>query len=166
MPDPRDTSLTAAIANTLLSSMVLRDHLNNEMARVYLQNFGGWTTMVLAGKIDNKNPPRPPLAYILVKDGMGFSYPERGSQPVCFMPPIPPDVSISQEEIDALLGPNFIDIGVHLTGNYWSMGPQDTCKPGFRTPPMASTPGKTWPDGAVFEKVASLAGKGWWLRVA
>src|SRR5687767_13453384 len=89
-----ETTLEAAIANTLASSTVMVAHLNSERKRIYLQNFEDWKTMVLAGKVPNTNPPKPPAAYAVVKDdATGFSYPALATNPVCDMPVIPKDYS-------------------------------------------------------------------------
>jgi hypothetical protein len=76
------TTLEAAIANTLASSTLMVDHLNSELKKRYDSSFESWKTMVLAGKIDNTNPPQPPAGYILVSNKTGFTYPELGAEPV------------------------------------------------------------------------------------
>jgi hypothetical protein len=78
-----ETTLEAAIANTLASSTVMVEHLNSELKKRYDLAFESWRTQVLAGKIDNLNPPQPLVGYQLVKMGSGFSYPELGVDPVC-----------------------------------------------------------------------------------
>src|ERR1043165_4547900 len=87
------TSLEAAKANVLASSTAMAAHLNDELRKRYLLAFDGWKTSVLAGKIDNSNPPAPPAGYDVVMAESGFSYPSLGSAPVCGMPEIPPDIS-------------------------------------------------------------------------
>jgi hypothetical protein len=76
-------SLENAIANTLASSTASAEYLNNELKLRYNQGFDSWKIMVLAGKIDNLNPPKPMNGYIVVKAESGFSYPEVGMAPVC-----------------------------------------------------------------------------------
>jgi len=93
LPAAWDTSLEAAKANVLASSTAMAAHLNDELRKRYLLAFDGWKTSVLAGKIDNANPPAPPTGYDVVKADSGFSYPALGSTPVCGMPEIPPDIS-------------------------------------------------------------------------
>jgi|ERR1051326_3046341 hypothetical protein len=87
------TSLEAAKANTLASSTAMAAHLNDELKKRYLLAFDGWKTSVLAGKIDNTNPPKLLPGYDVVTNQDGFAYPELGTKPVCEMPEIPPDYS-------------------------------------------------------------------------
>jgi hypothetical protein len=89
-----ETTLEAAIANTLASSTAMVEHLNSERKKAFDSSFESWKTTVLAGKIDNLNPPQPPAAYEVVKVSSGFSYPALGSSPVCAPRiDIPPDYS-------------------------------------------------------------------------
>lgn len=88
------TTLEAAIANTLASSTVMVEHLNSELKNRYDSQFESWKTTVLAGKIDNTNPPQPPVGYELLTGRDGFSYPELGTSMVCQpRTDIPPDYS-------------------------------------------------------------------------
>jgi hypothetical protein len=140
------------------------ERINADLKHRYLLNFSGWETMVLAGKIPNTSPPKPPNAWIPVLQDDGFTYEAVGSQPVCAMPPIPADYSKTQAERAAEIGKNNIAIGQHLSGAYWAAGENDTCKSGFRTPPMPQ--GADYPAGSIFEKVGFFMGNGWWLKVA
>jgi hypothetical protein len=168
MPSPTDawqTTLEAAIANSLATTTVMVAQLNEQAKTNYLNNtFKSWETMVIAGKIDNKNPPKPPVGYAVVKAASGFYYPEPAIAAVCEMPPLPKDYSKTQDELDKLAGEFHMEIGVPLGGNYWSAGQGDTCPGGFRTPPLPEGP--TWPAGSVFQKIPHFMGKGWWLKVA
>jgi len=78
-----ETSLSAAIANTLASSTLMKDHLNSELVNLYDSQFESWKVMVNAGKIDNKTPPQPPAGYTLMTSEAGFSYAELGPAMVC-----------------------------------------------------------------------------------
>lgn len=78
-----ETTLQAAIANTLASSTAMAIHLNAELKKRYDLQFEAFKTMVEAGKIDNLNPPKPPAGYDVVKFDTGFSYPVLGERPVC-----------------------------------------------------------------------------------
>ena len=98
-PDAWATTLEAAKANTLASSTAMAQHLNQELKNRYLSAFESWKTMVLAGKIDNTNPPFPLLAYEVVTGPEGFAYPELGKKPICDMPEIPPDYSKPQVQV-------------------------------------------------------------------
>lgn len=80
MFDPWATTLEAAIANTLTSSTLMVEHLNSELKKRYDSIFESWKTSVLAGKIDNTNPPLPPSGYRLAIGMDGFTYPEMGTQ--------------------------------------------------------------------------------------
>ena len=85
MPSPTDawqTSLEAAKANTLASTLAMVEHLNNELKNSYNSRFDSWKIEVEAGKRDNKNPPPVPAGYNAVTGASGFAYPELGSLPV------------------------------------------------------------------------------------
>lgn len=90
------TSLAAAQANVLASSRVQAALLNENLKAIYLGKFNDWKISVDAGKIDNTNPPQPPLSYILKTSTEGFAFPELGEEPVCAMPAIPEDRSKPQ----------------------------------------------------------------------
>jgi len=92
-PAPWVPSLEACKANILASSTAMAEHLNDELKKRYLLAYDGWKTSVLAGKIDNSNPPKPLLAYEVVTNEDGFAYPVVGTKPVCEMPEIPADYS-------------------------------------------------------------------------
>src|SRR5262245_17605178 len=77
------TTLEAAIANKLANSTAMAEHLNSELKKRYDSQFESWKTAVLAGKIDNTNPPQPPVGYVLARGKDGFTYPELGTKPVC-----------------------------------------------------------------------------------
>jgi hypothetical protein len=94
--DPWATSLAAAQANVLASSTKQVQLLNDNLKTIYLGKFNDWTISVLAGRIDNTNPPQPPKAYTLETTPDGFSFPAPGNDPVCAMPPVPPDYSKPQ----------------------------------------------------------------------
>lgn len=95
-PSPSLTTLEAALANVLASTKVLVSNFNRDKKLLYLQGFENWTVSVLAGRIDNTNPPRPPMGYVVATGASGFAYPEIGNSPVCEMPEIPPDYSRPQ----------------------------------------------------------------------
>ena len=103
MPDNTDfwkTSLAAALDNTLRSSTAQVAHLNDELKQRYLQTFNDWTISVLAGRIDNMQPPQPPPAWKLSApnaDGFVFYEPGKDGDPVVTpLPPIPEDHSKPQ----------------------------------------------------------------------
>ena len=91
-----ETTLAAAQQNTLASSTVMAAHLNDELKKLYLSRFNDWTISVLAGKIDNSNPPKPPVGYDVVTGPDGFAWPVLGQTAVCTMPAIPEDHSKPQ----------------------------------------------------------------------
>ena len=87
------TSLAAAQANVLASSRAQVSLLNANLTSLYLARFNDWKISVDAGKIDNSNPPLPPIGFTLAQNAEGFSFPVWGTEPVCAMPPIPQDRS-------------------------------------------------------------------------
>ena len=84
-----DTSLATAQANVRASSEAQAEHLNENLTSIYLTAFNSWKISVDAGRIDNSNPPKPPVAYVVNDTGGGWYFPVQGDQPVCDMPPIP-----------------------------------------------------------------------------
>lgn len=96
MLDPSETTLAAAQAHVRASSEAQVALLNEDLKNRYLSAFHDWTINVLAGKIDNSNPPQPPNGYMITVNGEGFAFPERGTDPVCEMPPIPADYTKPQ----------------------------------------------------------------------
>lgn len=105
--DAWQTTLAAAIANTLASSTAMAAHLNDELKRSYDQRFESWKVMVLAGKIDNTNPPRVPFGYKLETNSDGFSFPALGSNLVCEpRTDIPADYS--KPQVQSLPEPEYV----------------------------------------------------------
>jgi hypothetical protein len=89
-----ETTIEAARANTLASSTAMVARLNEQIEQRYHSSFESWRVMVLAGKIDNTNPPAPPVGFELATSENGFAYPELGKSPVCAArTDIPEDVS-------------------------------------------------------------------------
>lgn len=84
-----DTSLSAAQANVLASSTDMMNHLNSELKNRYARDFENWKISVLAGRGDTVTMPKPPNAYVLVKDDEGFTFPALGKLPVCDPLPVP-----------------------------------------------------------------------------
>jgi hypothetical protein len=96
--DEWSTSLAAAQANTLASSKVQVEHLNDNLKTLYLSKFNDWKIDVEAGKIPNTNPPQPPMKYVLATTN-GFSFPaESANEPICEIPAIPEDRSKAQAQ--------------------------------------------------------------------
>jgi hypothetical protein len=57
------TTLKAAQANTLAAVQVQVQHLNDARKANYLTTFSNWSQSELAGRSDNSNPPKAPMAY-------------------------------------------------------------------------------------------------------
>lgn len=77
------TTLEAAKAFQLSTTEQDVKRMNAALKVTYDSLFDSWVTVVLAGKIDNTKPPAVPVGYEGRMDGTGFTYPERGTQPVC-----------------------------------------------------------------------------------
>jgi hypothetical protein len=107
-PDFSMTTLEAAQANTLAAVQVQVGRMNDALKSDYLTRFGNWSISVLAGRSDNSNPPKPPMAFVVgyfndPTTGGGqdknpgpygnivvqWAYPAVSSTPVCGMPPVP-----------------------------------------------------------------------------
>ena len=94
-PDFSDTTLEAAMANTLAGVTIQVNQFNDQLTSGYLTTFNNWSINVLAGRIENTNPPQPPNAYIVgyftdsTNSRAKWAYPVQGTAPVCAMPAIP-----------------------------------------------------------------------------
>jgi len=106
-PDFSMTTVEAAQANTLAAVTAQVAKMNDALKADYLTKFNNWSISVLAGRSDNSNPPKPPMAFAVgyfddPTTGKGtltpgpyayrviqWAYPAVGNQPVCDMPPIP-----------------------------------------------------------------------------
>ena len=97
--DPQNTSLEAAQANSMAAAKDTCARMNSNLQIIYLGAFNNWKISVDAGRIDNTNPPKPPVGYVVVTGPDGFSYPELGTAAVCDMPPIPADCSKPQPTV-------------------------------------------------------------------
>lgn len=95
VPDYAQTTLEAAMANTLAAVTIQVDDLNHYLKSTYLTGFNNWSQSVLAGRSDNTNPPQPPNAYVVgyftdqTNAKAHWAYPAAGTTPVCAMPPVP-----------------------------------------------------------------------------
>jgi hypothetical protein len=95
-PDYSATTLQAAMANATAAVTAQVDQLNQQITTLYLNAFNGWSSNVVAGRIDNSNPPQPPNAYVVgyftdsTNPNAQWAYPAIGDKPVCTMPPVPP----------------------------------------------------------------------------
>jgi len=97
-PDFSQTTLEAAMANTLAAVTLQVKQFNDQLKADYQTKFNNWSISVLAGRIDNSNPPQPPNAYVVgyftdsTNADAKWAYPMVGTSPVCEMPPVPPVV--------------------------------------------------------------------------
>ena len=95
-PDFSQTTLEAAMANTLAAVKIQVDQFNDQLKSTYLASFDNWSISVVAGRSDNTNPPQPPNAYVVgyftdpTNSKAQWAYPATGTAPVIAMPPIPP----------------------------------------------------------------------------
>jgi len=148
------TSLETAQANVLAASTQQAANLNQSLTSIYLGAFDNWKTSVDAGRINNSNPPQPPVGYVVITGADGFAQIVLGKDPVCAMPPIPEDQLTPKPPSP----PNTIDIGANIFGKWYSVGSRDTFAVGMTTPPM--------PDGHTYEKYGAPVGPGWYLQVS
>jgi hypothetical protein len=94
-PDFSQTTLEAAMANTVAAVTQQVDQFNQQLKAGYLTTFNNWSISVSAGRMDNSNPPKPPSAYVVgyftdsTNNRARWAYPTVGSTPVCEMPAIP-----------------------------------------------------------------------------
>ena len=153
------TSLVAAQANQLASSKIMVAQLNENLKVIYLGAFNNWKGNVEAGRIPNTDPPKPPKAYVVSKpDAYGFQWPVLGTDPVCDMPPIPEDRLTPRPKAPD----NNIDVGHHISGAWFSVGPDDTFPSGMTTPPIPDATGALH----TYQKFGAPVGPGWYLRVS
>ncbi|SPE38790.1 conserved hypothetical protein [Candidatus Sulfopaludibacter sp. SbA6] len=167
--DAGATSLAAAQANQLASSTVMVAQLSGSLQSIYLTAFNNWKISVDAGQIPNTNPPTPPVRYVISPpDAEGFQWPivDPAGTPVCAMPPIPQDRTQTQQQIQAALKPNTIDVGKPIVGGggkWFTVGPADTFACGSTTPPNTVAEDGTT---GTFEKYGAPVGAGWYLQIS
>ena len=86
------------MANTLAAVTIQVDQFNQQLKAGYLTTFNNWSISVMAGRIDNNDPPKPPNAYVVgyaidsTNSNARWAYPMTGTSPVCEIPPVPPVV--------------------------------------------------------------------------
>ena len=87
-PDFSQTTLEAAMANTLAAVKIQVDQFNEQVKANYLTSFNNWSLSVVAGRSDNTNPPQPPNAYVVgyftdpTNNKAQWAYPATGVAPV------------------------------------------------------------------------------------
>jgi hypothetical protein len=95
-PSFADTTLEAAMANTTGAVTIQVDQFNLQLKDSYMTSFNNWSISVLAGRMDNSNPPQPPNGYVVgyftdpTNSKALWAYPAQGTTAVCAMPPLPP----------------------------------------------------------------------------
>ena len=171
------TSQASAWANQLQSSTIMAAQLNNNLKSIYLTAFSNWCISVNAGRVSNANPPAPPVRYVVSSpDAHGYQWPiiDPAGTPVCDIPPIPADHSLSQAQIAAQIGPNVADVGHNISGNWYACGAKNTFNasstPDGKTPPIVLTSGSGGPadNGLphIFQFYAAPVGPGWYLLIS
>ena len=156
-------TLQNALNNSALAARNQASLYNATVLAVYMNKFNGWAQSVVAGKIDNTNPPQPPPAWITEVMESGYSCAAIGTAPICPMPPIP----ASHVQVLPVPPPNNIDIGTCILigttpSAYYRVGPMDSWPIGKETPPGAQSA-----DGAVgvFLRLGAAVGTGWYEKV-
>ena len=160
--DAGATSLEAAQANVKASTIAQCALLNENLKSIYLTAFNNWKISVDAGRLPNTDPPKPPTAYVPTDNGQGWFFPEKGTDPICAMPPIPEDHLTPKPAPP----PMNIDIGKSAdngVGHWFTVGDNDSYPVGKQTPPMQGPP-----DGSVhvYLRVGTAVGKGWYERIS
>jgi hypothetical protein len=152
--DVSATTLAAAQANVQASSLAQAALLNENLKTIYLSAFHDWTISVVAGRIDNANPPKPPAGWVVVPvedptwPGVFWDFPQKSGPPVCEMPPVPDDCSKPKPK------------PIAPPGNLMNVPPGDNMPVGYIA---------TAPDGAQWQKQASATPFGiayYYVRIA
>ena len=131
-------SLQNAINNSAIQAKTWAANFNATALTVYMNAFNGWAQSVVAGKIDNTNPPQPPMAWTTAVMDNGYSAAVVGTTPICPMPPIP----ASHVQLAPVPPPNNVAIGPNIAvsgqpSEWFSVGPMDSWPVGKNTPPNA-----------------------------
>lgn len=165
------TNLEEVQASALASAKAQVANLNSNLTSVFMTGFNNWATSVMAGKIPNTDPPRPPAAFVVgyfndPTSGPGsmgpygdmvvkWAFPTPGTEPVCPMPPIP-QLPVHTE--------GMFKIGIAIPGGngIWFQALQ-----GDNTPDGTTAPG-TSQDGVhgLFQKVGFTMGNGWFKKLS
>ena len=161
--DPWPT-LANARNNSAIAARNNASLLNASVLLIYMGRFNSWAQQVVAGKIDNTEPPKPPPAWVTGVDATsGYSFVEVGTAPICPMPPIP----ASHVQLQPTPPPHNMDIGTNIEvsgqpSDYFRVGPMDSWPIGKTTPPGARSA-----DGVegIFLRLGTAVGAGWWEKV-
>lgn len=165
------TSLEAVQASSLASAKSQIVTLNNNLTAIYMTEFNNWSISVLAGRIPNTDPPKPPPAFVVGyfpdpttgPGSMGpfgdmiieWPFPKVGTEPVCAVPPIP-------------------QVPGHAVEGGWKIG---KAIPGGQGVWFQALDGDTTADGAtgpglsqdgvqgLFMKVGFPMGNGWFKKI-
>ena len=146
MSDFSQTTLFAAMANVMAGVQQQVAQLNAAMQADYLVTFNNWAQRVLAGQTPEVNPPQPPNAYVVgsftdaTNAAAQWAYPVVGTQPVCVMPPLPVMPLVAATAAPA-------STASAQVGSKQNVPVGDTMPVGYKA---------TAPDGAVWQKMASL----------
>jgi hypothetical protein len=141
------TTLETAMANVTAGTQQQVVGLNTALQADYLVLFNNWAQRVIAGQAPEINPPQPPDAYIVgyfidsTNSTARWAYPVSGNQPVCVMPPLP---VLPQTAPPA---PPPAGTASAQVGSKQNVPVGDTMPLGYKA---------TAPDGAVWQKMASL----------
>lgn len=173
MADPIEvpaTSLAAVQASSLAAVKLQVVNLNNNLITIFMTAFNSWSVSVMAGRIPNTDPPKPPMAFVVgyvtdATSGPGslspygdlviqWPQPAVGTQPVCPMPHIP-EVPVHAE------GTWKIGIAIPGGNGIWFQALE-----GDKTPDGLSGPGISQ-DGVagLFTKVGFPMGTGWFKKI-
>lgn len=161
--DPWPT-LANAQNNSAIGARINAGALNAGVLAIYMGRFNSWAQQVVAGKIDNVNPPQPPPEWVVGMDSFsGYSHVEIGTEAICPMPPVP----ASHVQLAPVPPPHNLDIGPNIAVSYqpsayFSVGPMDSWPIGKTTPPNArSSDGFT----GTFLRLGAAVGAGWYEKV-
>ena len=97
-PLPSNPDVAQAVANYAAEAARVAAVINNLQSN-YLTGFQNWSQLVMAGKIPNTDPPRPPIGYLAATASDGWTYRIHGGDPVMAMPPIPQVPTASPGEL-------------------------------------------------------------------
>ena len=73
-PLPNNPDITQALANYAAEAARVAAVLNSNLQSNYVTGFQNWSQLMVAGKIPNTDPARPPIGYMAASASDGWTY--------------------------------------------------------------------------------------------
>lgn len=141
--------LTADVQlNALVSARILCRFKNVSLQLIFDNSWASFVLNVQNGRVEPTaaNAPAPPLSFIPVIEDGSYTIGQSGP-PICDQPPLPKSKPVPT--------PGKTEVGVHLWGSFYAVGPTDGHKDGDV---VETTAGK-------FRFIGAPVGRGWYEKI-